>query len=315
MIRGFQKATKKQARLRAALIGPAGAGKTYTALALATRLGSKVAVIDTEHGSAAKYADLFAFDVLELDTFAPATYIEAIKMAESSGYDVIVIDSLSHAWMGKDGALEQVDKAAKRGGGGGNSFAAWRDVTPQHNALVEALLACKAHVIGTMRAKTHYEVSDGSDGRRKGTPFKVGLAPVQKDGLEYEFDLVADIDQENTFVVTKTRCPALSGFVAKRAGEDVASVLRAWLTDGEALPTPAPPAVRPLVPELLAPELLRRLAAAPSLDAVKAVARDVKTALDAGHLAAADLEALRAERARVEALLASVAAERAAVPS
>ena len=141
----FAKATKKAAKLRMALIGPSGAGKTYTALAIGTSLGEKVAFIDTEHGSASKYAgrDGFNFDVLELDSFHPQTYIDAIKAAEQAGYDVLVIDSLSHAWMGKDGALELVDKAAKRSQST-NTFAAWRDVTPLHNALVEVMIQSRS---------------------------------------------------------------------------------------------------------------------------------------------------------------------------
>src|SRR5262245_61668408 len=134
----FTKATQQQGRLRLALIGPSGAGKTYSALNIAQHLGGHVAVIDTEHGSASKYATLFDFDVLELDSFAPSHYVEAIQAADAAGYDVLVIDSLSHAWMGKDGALEQVDRIAKRSQTG-NTFGAWRDVTPQHNAMIEAM--------------------------------------------------------------------------------------------------------------------------------------------------------------------------------
>ena len=110
----FTKATKQEAKLRLALAGPSGSGKTYTALQIATHLGGPIALVDTERGSARKYADLFSFDVLELDSFHPERYIEAIHEAEEAGYAVLILDSLSHAWAGKDGALELVDKAAKR---------------------------------------------------------------------------------------------------------------------------------------------------------------------------------------------------------
>ena len=123
----FQKAQRSARKARIALLGPSGAGKTYSALAIAVRLGVRVAVIDTERGSASKYADLFEFDVLELESFAPQEYIAAIKDAEANGYECIVIDSLSHAWTGKDGALEQVNNANKRAQNP-NSWAAWRDV-------------------------------------------------------------------------------------------------------------------------------------------------------------------------------------------
>jgi len=226
----FRKATKQQAKLRMALIGPSGSGKTYTALKIATQLGDRVAVIDTERGSASKYADKFEFDVLELDSFHPQQYIDGIKAAEAEGYDVLIIDSLSHAWMGKDGALELVDRAARRMQSQ-NTFAAWRDVTPLHNALVDAMLQSRLHLIATMRAKTEYIV-EKDERTGKSVPRKVGLAPVQRDGLEYEFDVVADMDLDNNLIVSKSRCEALSGAVIPKPGEEVADILKAWLTDG-----------------------------------------------------------------------------------
>jgi len=227
---GFVKATKQQLKLRLALIGPSGSGKTYTALSIAQNLGGRVAVIDTERASASKYADLFAFDVCELETFSPNTYTQVIEQASCAGYDTLIIDSLSHAWMGKDGALEQVDKAAKRSASG-NSFNAWREVTPMHNALVNAILTANCHVIATMRAKTEYIIEKDSNG--KSAPRKVGLAPVQRDGLEYEFDVVADMDLDNNMIVSKSRCPALTGQVIAKPGSEVAQILLDWAGSGE----------------------------------------------------------------------------------
>lgn len=243
----FQKATKTQSRGRVALIGPAGSGKTMTALQVAEVLaaGGRIAVVDTEHGSASKYADVFDFDTLELDSFSPRTYTDAIHEAEAAGYAVLVIDSLSHAWMGKDGALEQVDRAAKRSQSG-NSYTAWRDVTPMHNDMVEAIVGARMHVIATMRSKMEYVQE--KDDKGKTVIRKVGLQPVQRDGLEYEFDVVADIDQDHTLIVGKTRCPALDGFVQARAGGALGEALRSWLTEGSAAPDrsrPAPGAPAP----------------------------------------------------------------------
>lgn len=236
----FKRATRAQAKLRMALVGPSGAGKTYSSLALATHLvpGGRVAVIDTERGSASKYAGIFEFDVIEPDSFHPQVYISAIKLADAEGYDVLVIDSLSHAWMGKDGALEQVDNAAKRSKSA-NSFAAWRDVTPLHNALVDAILGARLHVIVTMRSKTEYVLEDDPRTGKK-VPRKIGTQPVQRDGLEYEFDVVGDIDHDQNLVIGKTRCPALNGAVIQRPGETLATTLREWLSDGAAAPAPAP---------------------------------------------------------------------------
>ncbi len=236
----FQKATKKKSKARVALIGPSGSGKTYTALTLARALGNKIAVIDTERGSASKYSrDVAEFDVCELPDFSPKRYIDALHFAAREGYDVIVIDSLTHAWTGEGGILDQKDKK------GGNSFDTWRTLTPQHNGLVEAILGYPGHVIATMRVKTEYIVE--KDDRGKSVPRKIGLAPVQRDGLEYEFDVVADMDPDNCMHVSKSRCPALNGASIRKPGSQVAESLLAWLDDGEAVaPAPAPSAVAPL---------------------------------------------------------------------
>lgn len=222
----FVKATKHQSKLRLALAGTSGSGKTYTALSIAQHLAQPVAVIDTERGSASKYADLFSFDVLELESFHPQKYIDAIREAEKAGYGVLIIDSLSHAWMGKEGALELVDNAARRSQSG-NSFTAWRDVTPLHNALVDAMITSKLHLIVTMRSKQAY--SQEKDDKGKTVIRKVGLEPVQRDGMEYEFDVFANLDQDNTMIVSKTRCPALAGQMYQKAGKAVADALNAWL--------------------------------------------------------------------------------------
>jgi hypothetical protein len=247
----FKKATKKAAKARVALMGPSGSGKTATALRIASGMGKRIAVIDTEHASASKYVGTFGgdFDTLDLESFSPETYVEAIKAAENAGYDVLIIDSLSHAWSGKDGALEQVDRAAKRSQSG-NSYTAWRDVTPQHNRLIDALVGCKCHVIATMRTKTEYvleEVTRG--GKTTKQPRRIGLAAVQREGMEYEFDIVADVTLDHDLCVTKTRCAALDEYVCRKAGEEFGKTLLAWLTDGEQAKAPEPAAVTEQPPE------------------------------------------------------------------
>lgn len=233
----FRKATKKQSKLRLALVGPSGSGKTYTALSIAKGLGQRIAVVDTERGSASKYADLFSFDALDLESFSPQMCIDAIHAAAKAGYDVLVIDSLSHFWMGSGGALEQVDNIAKKSQSR-NSYTAWRDVTPLHNAMIDAIIRAPLHVIATMRAKTEYVME--KDDRGKTVPRKVGIQPVQRDGMDYEFDVVGDVNENHELIIGKTRCPALADRVFKKAGADVATILTGWLTDG-AEATPAPP--------------------------------------------------------------------------
>ncbi len=235
----FQRATKFAAKLRLALAGPAGSGKTYTALTLATALadGQGVALIDTEHGSASKYADLFSFDTLQLETFHPNKYIEAIHEAEAAGYAVLVIDSLSHAWSGTGGLLEEKDKIA-RAKYSGNSFSAWNDASAIQNKLVNVILGAKLHIIATVRSKMDYVLETGPSG--KTMPRKVGMAPVQRDDLPYEFDVFCMLESDNTLIVDKSRCPALSGAVIAKPNGAVAETLKAWLS-GETPPQPLQP--------------------------------------------------------------------------
>lgn len=231
---GFKRATKAAAKLRLGLIGPAGSGKTYTALRIAAGLGGRIAVVDTERGSASLYAGErgIDFDVIELDTYEVERFIDAIRDAAAGGYSTIIIDSLSHAWAGKGGILEFVDKAGKRNTGGGN-FGAWRDATPRHNALVDAILGAPLHVICTLRSKVEYVV-ENVGGRNQVR--KVGLQPVQRDGLEYEFTVVGDVTQEHDLIVTKTRAAFLKDAVIREAGEELGQQLAAWLADGETTP-------------------------------------------------------------------------------
>jgi len=237
---GFKKATKSAAKLRLGLVGPAGSGKTMTALRIAHGLGGRVAVIDTERGSASLYSGEqgLDFDVLELDSYEAENFIGAIRQAEQAGYDVLIIDSLSHAWAGKGGILEFVDQAAKRSGGG--SFSGWRDATPRHNQLVDAILGAKLHVICTLRSKVEH-VIEQVNGRTQVR--KVGLQPVQRDGLEYEFTVVGDVTQDHELIITKTRAAWLKDKIIREAGEELGQQLAAWLSDG--LPSPVAPAPEP----------------------------------------------------------------------
>lgn len=236
----FVKATKKQQKARVALIGPAGSGKTYTALTLAKHLGQRIAVIDTERGSASKYSgDVADFDVCEPARFAPKAYVDALHGAAAAGYDVVVIDSLSHAWEGEGGVLDQVDQRGK-------GFESWKDMTPQMRGLIDAILGYPGHVIATLRSKTEWVVEEreNRNGKIVKTPRKIGLAPKFKDGLEYEFDVVALMD-DAVLTVTKSRCSALADLAVKRPGKPFADTLRAWLDDGAERPAAAPAASAP----------------------------------------------------------------------
>ena len=230
----FKKAKKENLRLRMALCGPAGAGKTYSALSVAAAMGGKIAVVDTEHGSASKYADIFDFDVVEPAIFDPRDLIKTIQHAEKSGYAHIIIDSLSHYWSGKGGELEMVDNAAARSKTA-NTFTAWKTVTPVHNELIETIIGSKINVFVTMRTKTEYVIEQVNG---KQVPRKIGLAPVMRDGIEYEFDVCGDIDQENSFIVTKSRCPEISGKSFNRPGAKMAGIISEWLNSAKSTETP-----------------------------------------------------------------------------
>jgi energy-coupling factor transporter ATP-binding protein EcfA2 len=239
MVMQFRPATREHAKARIALIGPSGSGKTKSALLIAQGLCSdhgRIAVIDTEAGSASKYAGQGVdFETLELGSFAPTTYIEAIQTAQRAGFEVLIVDSLSHAWMGAGGALEMVDQIAKRSQSK-NSFTAWRDVTPEHNRLVAALVGCSMHLIVTMRSKMEYVLEDVDVGGGKTVkqPRKVGLAPVQREGLEYEFDVVGDITLDHDWLISKTRCELFDKAVVHKPGSAFAAQLLGWLNTGSA---------------------------------------------------------------------------------
>lgn len=224
----FQKAERKRAKLRMALIGPSGSGKTYSSLLIAKGLGGTIAMIDTEHGSGELYADLAEYDVARLSPpFSPQKYIQAIHAAEKAGYNTLIIDSLSHAWAGQGGLLEEVDK---RKASQKNQFTAWRDVTPMHNSLVEAIVQSSCHIIATMRSKTAYDMQKDEKGQTR--PVKIGLAPVQRDGMEYEFTLVMDLENEKHMASSsKDRTSLFDGqyFVP---GEETGQALKKWLESG-----------------------------------------------------------------------------------
>lgn len=241
----FRKAVKQEAKLRLAIAGPSGSGKTYTSLAIATALGGPVAVVDTEHGSASKYADVFDFDTLRLTPpYHPDRFVEAIEAAASEGYNVVVLDSLSHAWNGTGGLLEIVDQIAIRMKTS-NTYAAWKDATPLQNRLVEAILRADLHVIATMRSKQDYVQEQDDRGRTRIR--KLGMAPVQRDGFEYEFDVFMDMDMDNNGIIGKTRCPALTNRVFAKPGADIAGILSEWLA-GEPAPVRQAQEKQPSIP-------------------------------------------------------------------
>ena len=227
----FRKAERRKAKLRLGLVGPAGSGKTYSSLLIAFGLGGRIALIDTENSSGDLYAHLGDYDVCTLEApYKVEKYLAAIAEAEREGYDVIIIDSLSHAWAGTGGLLDQKGRIEDKSG---NGWAAWRSVTPMHNNLIDAMLTSKCHIIATMRAKTEYVQE--RDEKGKAVIRKVGMAPVQRDGMDYEFTVVCDLDVQHSATTSKDRTSIFDGQVFVPSQETGRKLLD-WLEAGSETP-------------------------------------------------------------------------------
>jgi hypothetical protein len=241
----FQKAERKQHKPKLALTGPSGAGKTFSALLIASGMGKKIAVIDTENGSASLYADMdkgplkgLAFDVLELEPpYTIDKYVRAIEAAQAEKYDVLIIDSISHAWAGEGGLLSKKEALDQRGG---NSYTNWAGITKEHEQFKARILNADIILIATMRSKQDYVLEVNEKG--KSAPKKVGMAPVQRDGMEYEFTTVFDLAMDHNAAASKDRTAMFDGLIfkpSKKTGEQI----MAWLRGGK--PIAAKPAQIP----------------------------------------------------------------------
>lgn len=228
----FTDATRTAQKLRLALDGPSGAGKTFTGLALGTYLaaqeGGPLAVIDTERGSSEKYQgeNGWDFKITKPQSFSPASLTETLGVAAGQGFPVVFVDSWSHYWSGVDGMLEQVDRRKS----GGNNFSGWKEARPEERRMVDALVSYPGHVIVSLRVKTEYVVD--TDDRGKKVPRKIGLRPEQRENFEYEFDVVGDLDLHNVLTIGKTRCSLLRGQTIQEPGPELAATLLDWLNDG-----------------------------------------------------------------------------------
>lgn len=299
----IRKAERKQAKLRLGLVAPSGAGKTFSALLLAQGLGGKIGLIDSEHGSGDLYSNLCDYSIIELSApFTVPKYLEAIRAFEESGFDTIIIDSLSHAWAGEGGLLDVQGKLADRGT---NSFAAWRSVTPQHNQLIEAILQSKCHVIASMRAKQEYVLEANERGKQ--TPKKVGLAPVQRDGMEFEFTVVLDIDMQHVAAASKDRTGLFDGQLFKIT-QQTGQRLKTWLETGAEPPSPAiAEAIKTDALQLV----LTSISEAPDMASLKKIFLDAKR--DFAGNATADAQIEKSKDARKAELSPAPAAAPVAV--
>lgn len=238
----FEEAVREQAKLRLALAGPAGSGKTMSALRIAKGmaeiLGCQIGVIDTEKKSSALYAGknvkgrlmpdgwVLKFAVLPFNPpFEPKKYVRGIKVAEEEGIGILIIDSISHEWNGQGGVLEMVDAAAK---GQKNAYTAWKVPSEEHTKFVEAILQSPLHIIATIRSKTAYEVVE-RNGRK--VPEKIGLAPVQREGMDFEFSTVLDLSVDGHVALASKDRTGLFDGIPRVLTEETGKMMIRWLKD------------------------------------------------------------------------------------
>ncbi|CAB4155469.1 AAA domain containing protein [uncultured Caudovirales phage] len=277
----FKKATKAQAKARLLFSGASGSGKTTAALTVASELGSKIAFIDTEAGSASLYADRFNFDVLEMGPpYSPERFTEAIEAAEQAGYDVVIIDSITHEWSGPGGCLDIKTKM-------GDRFQDWAKVTPRHDRFIQSMMRSKAHIIATVRAKQGYSMDE------KGKVQKSGMDPQQRDGIDFEFTVCWNINAQHMAEAQKDRTRLFDGKPEVITAE-TGKRLKDWLTAGkepEEQTQEAPVNVRAVIRQhnmakSLVPQLLEKLGKQTLDDCTDAELVRIKNYLEAKEVAA-----------------------------
>ena len=223
----LRKATRKKAKIRLGLSAVSGGGKTYSSILIAKGLCddlSKVAIIDTENGSADLYAHLGDFNVITLTApLTPERYIEAIKNCEKAGMEVIIVDSISHEWDGKGGCLEIVESL-------GGKYQDWAKVTPRHQAFIDAIIHSPSHVITTVRRKQDYEmIKEGNKVRIE----KAGLKEITREGFEYELTINLELDIHHNAIASKDRTQLFMGKPAFVPSEKTGEIIAAWCAQGE----------------------------------------------------------------------------------
>lgn len=225
-----KKAVRSKLNLKIALIGPSGAGKTYSALRLCKGIGGRTVLCNTEADRGYIYANEFDYDIIDLDApFTPEKYIEVIQYAVKEGYNNLIIDSASHEWTGKGGLVEIHDKMS------GNSFTNWATLTPRHNAFLDAQLYAKTNIIACLRGKDEY-VMEEKNGKQ--TPKKVGLGAQQRQGFEYECQVTLMIDQGNHVASAMKDNSHLFEGQYDVLTEEHGAALRKWAETGEDKPEP-----------------------------------------------------------------------------
>lgn len=260
----LRKATRQKAKIRLGLSAVSGGGKTYSAILIAKGLAGgsldKVAIIDTENGSADLYAHMGNYSVITLSApFPPEKYIEAIKECEAAGMEVIIIDSITHEWDGVGGLLEIHGKMT------GNSYTNWSSITPRHQAFINAILQSPCHIITTVRRKQDYEMTKDNNGKIKVE--KAGLKEVTREGFEYELTANLEIDTNHNATASKDRTGLFVGKPSFVPTEATGKLIKEWCETGQELQPPAPPTNgKPLISAKQFTQLSQRVADSNSQD-------------------------------------------------
>jgi len=228
----FSEANRSKSSIRIGIMGPTFSGKTYSAVLLARGLvGEKgrIAFVDCEGGEANLYANITKFDILTLEPpYTPEKFIEAIESAQASGYDAIILDTISHEWSGEGGILD--DQAAIENKDSKRRWSCWGELTPRHNRFLNTMIRSPIHIITTMRMKMQYVV-DTVDGRN--TPRKIGLGPIQRDNVEYEISVLLEMDGSHTATIVKDKTQILGGLGdVFRPTIETGNALRVWIEEG-----------------------------------------------------------------------------------
>lgn len=223
----FQKAERTQAKLKLGIQGPSGSGKTDGALAIARAIvgpAGKIALADTENGSASLYADRYDFDTLSIQPpYLSAKYEEAIDAAVAADYGALVIDSISHQWDGDGGILARKEATDARGG---NSWTNWRAFTKEYNQFVGKILSAPLHIIVTMRSKQDYVLEANDKGKQ--APKKVGMKAIQREGAEYELTVNFDVQMDHRAKASKDRTGLFGDHLWDLRDPKTAKILLDW---------------------------------------------------------------------------------------
>ena len=248
----LQKAKRIQAKIKIAIGGASGSGKTLSALLLAyglvkashpewadTQVWDHIACIDTENKSSSLYVGkqvgptlIGEYNVINMEPpYEEQSLIDAIGVCQQAGIECTIIDSTSAFWVD---ALETQGKIAERTK---SNFSSWKPVKADQNKMMQAILQCDMHIIANYRAKMEY-TQDVNDAGKK-VVRQLGMGIIAEGTNIYEYTLVFMLDADHVANATKDRTGIFDGqFFTITA--DTGRKIYQWISEGEVAPPPAP---------------------------------------------------------------------------